>query len=89
MSWGIAGGLGKAGAMRAAVAKQFAMQGKCSEPEETIKQAAAQIVDAALAGQDPNQVVEVSASGSQSTNGVAVVCNMLNIAVTPRYGFIE
>jgi len=89
MSWSISGRMGKAAAVRAAVAKEFEQGSKCTEPEETIRQSAAQIIDSALAGQDPQQVVEVSASGHMSTNNGKVASNTLNIAVTPRWGFIE
>ncbi len=66
MSWSVGGAFGKAPSVRAVIAKQFEQGGKCSEPEETIRQYVAEIIDAALAAQGPNQVVEVSASGSQS-----------------------
>jgi hypothetical protein len=89
MSWGIGSFFGRAPSVREQVVKAFTNQGKCAEPEETIKQVAAQIIDAALAGQDPGQVVEVSASGSMHTTGGKVTSNTLNIAVTPRYGFLE
>jgi hypothetical protein len=88
MSWSV-GAWGKAPAVRTAIAAQFEKGGKCSELEETIRQSAAKIIDAALAGQDPSTVVEVSASGSQSTNGTVVTSNVVNIAVTPRYSFLE
>lgn len=89
MSWSISGRLGKAPAVRAAVAKEFEQSSKCAEPEETIRQAAKQIIDAALAAQGENQVVEVSASGSMSKNGEVVTSNTVNIAVTARWGFLE
>jgi hypothetical protein len=89
MSWSISGRIGKAPGVRAAVAKEFEQSSKCAEPEETIRQAAKQIIDAALAAQGENQVVEVSASGSQSTSGITVVSNSVNIKVQPVWGFIE
>ena len=89
MSWSIGGFLGKAPAVRAKVAKAFADSGKCSEPEETIRQSAAQIIDAALAAQAESQVVEVSASGSMSKNGDVVTNNAVTISVVPKWGFIE
>ena len=88
MSWSVSA-FGKAPAVRTAIAKQFEQGGKCMEPEETIRQSAAAIIDAALAGQAPSQVVEVSASGSMSTNSGKFTSNTLNIAVTPRWGFVE
>lgn len=88
MSWSVQA-FGKAPAVRAAIAKQFEQHGKCSEPEETIRRSAAKIVDAALADQDPTQVLEVSASGSMSTTGGKVSSGTLNVAVTPRWQFLE
>jgi len=89
MSWSIGTVFGRAPAVAEKVAKQFADASKCAEPEETIRQAAAHMIDAALAGQDPSQVVEVSASGSMSTNNGKVTSNSLQIAVSPKWGFIE
>jgi hypothetical protein len=89
MSWSVGGTIGKAPAVRAAIAKQFEQGSKCSEPEETIRQAAAKVIDAALAGQDPSKVVEVNASGSMSMNSGKVDGNSLTIQVTPKWGFLE
>lgn len=89
MSWSIGGFLGKAPAVRGKVALAFSGGGKCPEPEEAIRQLASKIIDVALAEQDPSQVVEVSASGSMSTNGSKVVSNTLNISINPKWGFIE
>ena len=82
--------IGKAPAVREKVAKTFATgMSKCSEPEESIRLAAAQIIDAALAGQDPSKVVEVSASGSMSVHDGKVDSNTLTIKVEPKWSFIE
>lgn len=90
MSWSLSSRLGKAAAVRAAVAKEIASStGKCSEPEETIRQQAFQIIDAALAAQNPNTVLEFSASGSMSTSNGEVVSNTLNIKIEPKWGFLE
>lgn len=89
MSWSLQAAFGKAPAVREGVAKQFENGHKCMEPEESIRLAAAKIIDVALAGQDQAQVVEVSASGSMSTKNGKFASNQLNIAVTPRSGFIE
>jgi hypothetical protein len=89
MSWSVAVPLGRAPAVRAAVAKQFEQGGKCTEPEETIRQAAAKIIDAALAAQDPSKVVEVIASGSMSSSAGKVDSNSLSIKIEPKWGFLE
>ncbi len=44
MSWSV-GAVGKASAVRSEISKQFTNGGKCSEPEESIRQAAASIID--------------------------------------------
>jgi hypothetical protein len=89
MSWSVQG-VGRAPAVRAAIAKQFSSQGKCSEPEETVRQAAISIIDAALSGQGPSVAVKVSASGSQGTSYPSnEVQNQLSITIEPLYGFVE
>lgn len=88
MTWGVQA-FGKAAAVRTAIAAQFEKSGKCMEPEETIRQSAANIIDAGLAAQHPAQVVEVVASGSMSTNTGGLQSNTVNIAVTPRWNFLE
>lgn len=50
MSWSVSA-VGKPSAVRDAITKQFANGGKCSEPEESIRQAAAAIIDKALESQ--------------------------------------
>lgn len=88
MSWGIQA-FGKATAVRVAVQKQFESGSKCTEPEETIRQAAAAIIDLALGDQATAQVLEVSASGSMYSKDGKVTSNGLNIAITPRWNFLE
>jgi hypothetical protein len=92
MSWGVSA-IGKAGAVRASIAGQFSRGGKCVEPEETIRQAAAKIIDTALESISSIYVVKVSASGSQGfkdyskpENGVH---NNLGIFVEVQHGFVE
>jgi FlaG/FlaF family flagellin (archaellin) len=90
MSWGI-GYVGKAPAVRTQCATEFA-NNPCAEPEETVRQAAAAVIDAALASQDASNVVRVAASGSQSFKNYTDqtgVTNSLSITIEPLYGFLE
>jgi hypothetical protein len=93
MSWSVAA-IGKAGAVQASIAKQFAGS-KCSEPEESVRQAAASVLATAIAAQDPASAVKVTASGNQGhkygPNGEAtgLFTNSLSINVDPQYGFVE
>jgi hypothetical protein len=88
MSWSVAA-IGKSSAVRAAIANQFANGSKCAEPEETIRQAAAAVIDKALEAQAEATAVKVSASGSQSSSGGIVTNNSLSIMVDPMWGFVE
>lgn len=90
MSWGV-GAIGKVPAVRVKLAAEFAKI-RCSEPEETVKKSAAATIDAALAAQDPDSIIRVSANGSQSfkdySEGTGVT-NQLIINIEPVYGFVE
>jgi len=92
MSWSVSA-VGKPSAVRDAIAKQFTNSGKCSEPEESIRQAAAAIIDKALEAQGDKVALNVSASGSQSadysTAPPTVTSNSLKISVDVIYGFVE
>lgn len=90
MSWSVQA-IGKAPAVAAEIAKQFASQSKCSEPEETVRQAAMALVTASIEAQDAATVVlKVEASGSQSTDFKTMAYrNQLKITIEPLYGFIE
>jgi hypothetical protein len=91
MSWSVAA-IGKASAVRASIADQFAKQSKCMEPEESVRQAAATLIDASLAAQDPATAVRVSASGSQGFKDwdkKTGVFNSASIVVEPQHGFVE
>lgn len=92
MSWSVSA-VGKPPAVRASIAKQFTNGPKCSEPEESIRQAAAAIIDKALAEQGDKVAINVSASGSQSadysTTPPTVTSNSLKISVDVIYGFVE
>jgi len=89
MSWSVAA-IGKPAAVRAAIADQFAKGGKCAEPEETVRLAAASVMDAALAGQtDPTKAVKASADGSMSQYANLVVTDSLTMSIEPLWGFVE
>jgi hypothetical protein len=91
MSWSVQA-VGKRSAVRAAIAKQFSEGTKCSEPEETIRLAAAGVIDSALAGQDDSHAVMVAASGSMGYKNYAEqagVYNSLAINVEVLHGFAE
>ena len=90
MSWGVQA-VGKVPAVRAQLATEFA-KNPCSEPEETVRQSAAATIDAALAAQDPTNVVKVTAGGSQSFKNYSEqtgVSNNLSLSIEPLYGFVE
>lgn len=90
MSWSVSA-VGKATAVRKSIADQFT-RNTCAEPEETVRQTAAKLLDAALAAQDDNQPVEVTASGSQGFkdwNAKTGVSNQLTMNVRPIYGYVE
>jgi hypothetical protein len=86
MSWSVSG-IGRPVAVAAKLAADLSAY-KCVDPEESVKQAAAALLAAALAAQDPVSVVKVSASGSQGTSGNSIY-NSVRIEVEPVYGFIE
>jgi hypothetical protein len=90
MSWSVAA-IGKAEAVRKSIAEQFS-HFVCTEPEETVKKAAAAMIDTSLAAQDPTVAVKVLASGSQSYgvgNTKWSVSNQVTIQVDPQHGFVE
>ena len=67
MSWSVSE-IGKAPAVAAKIAADI-NQYKCIDPEEGVKQAVGSALAAALAAQDPNSIVKVTASGHQSGGG--------------------
>lgn len=92
MSWSV-GGIGKAQAVATSIEAQFA-QSKCSDPEESVRQAARAAIAAALVAQNVGTVVKVTASGSQSTRydlagKPAGFTNQLSIVIEPQWGFVE
>jgi hypothetical protein len=64
MSW-LVGATGKPEKVQEMLQVQFGGS-KCSEPEEAIRLAAKEVILAAVAGQRPDSVVQVTASGSMS-----------------------
>lgn len=91
MSWGVSA-FGRAAAVRTSIVSQFENGGKCSEPEESVRQAAKVLIDASLASQDPTSVVSVTANGHQSYkdwNAKTGLTNNLSISIAPQAGFLE
>lgn len=89
MSWSV-NAIGKAPSVARELAKQFARI-NCMEPEQTIKNTIAGVIDAALSAFDPDMAVKVAASGSQSSSGGAegTHTNQLSVQIEPLWGFIE
>ena len=89
MSWSVAA-VGKAPLVAAEIASQFA-RWKCSEPEESVRQAVGAAIAAALAAQHDDAAVEVSGSGCMQleTGADGKVTNSLSITVKPLVGFLE
>jgi hypothetical protein len=91
MSWSV-GAFGRAEKVRVSIADQFSKSSACVDPEEGVRQAAAKLIDTALAAQDPQFAIEVSASGSQSFKDWQAktgVSNTLSISIVPKYNFVE
>lgn len=65
MSWSV-GASGKSDEVAALIEEQFAAY-TCTEPEESVRQGARQLIAATLAASIPPAVRTVSAWGSQST----------------------
>ena len=90
MSWSVSQ-IAKPAAVAEKLAADFARI-RCIEPEETVKSHVANAVAVALAAFPQNSVVEVRASGSQSTTGEGppvIATNQLDVTIKPIYGFIE
>lgn len=88
MSWSV-GGSGKSNELAKQIEEQFesTKDYPCPEPEESIKQDARKLIAKALAGNNPERVHSVYASGSQSTHHIAIeseprVTNSLKIEIT-------
>jgi hypothetical protein len=92
MSWSVSA-IGKAPAVARSIADQITNGSKCLEPEESVRQAAAALIKAALVAQDTaGVVVQVIASGSMGYKDWTAktgVYNSLNIQIVPQHGFIE
>lgn len=87
MSWSLSA-VGKSRAVADRVAKSIA-DSKCSEPEETIKNAVGAALATALAAFPEGMAVKVVASGSQSSDGKGNATNSLQVVLEPLYGFVE
>lgn len=92
MSWSISK-VGKSDKLGAAIKAELANY-KCSEPEESIKNAAGEFIAKALDGNIPATAVKVTAFGSQSTMGghggePDAFSNTLKIEIEQLYGFID
>lgn len=92
MSWSV-NAVGKAPAVARAIEEQFDRQGKCAEPEETVRISARAVIAAALKAQGDNVIVKVAASGSQGmynwNKEPKENSNQLSISIDPIYGFCE
>lgn len=93
MSWSVQA-IGRVKALKDRMAEEFG-KATCMEPEETVRQAAGATIASALAAQDPDSVVQISASGSQSQKydgtgaPTGLFTNNLDVKVTPVWGFVE
>jgi hypothetical protein len=84
MSWSV-GAKGTVADVKATIASQFQTGAKCMEPEETIRQKAAELVALALDSQGYMPNVDVSAYGSMSKDySTNAVSNSLSIIITPH-----
>jgi hypothetical protein len=83
MSWSVSA-TGKAPAVASKIAAEIS-RSKCIEPEEGVKQAVGAALAAALAAQDPEQTVKVSASGHQGGDAGSgtKISNTLHVSVEP------
>ena len=92
MSWSFYG-VGLAEKLSAKVDKDIVNSPyKCTEPEESLRQAAGDLIKKSLDAQSPGTAVRVSASGSQSqygNNGELVVNNSLEIKVEAFWDFAK
>jgi hypothetical protein len=96
MSWNI-NAVGKSEKLISVIKSQTdPIKWKCSEPEETIRQKAADLICTALEGQLVGTPVIVNASGSMSIRKYGAdnvtpleFTNSLKIEINPLYGFVE
>lgn len=90
MSWSVEA-IGRAPAVAEKIERDFAATtAQCRGPEEGVRQSVRAALAIALAAQDPATVVQVSASGSQSSDyGTNEIRNQLSVTVRPLYNFVE
>lgn len=86
MSWSF-NGVGRPLAVVAKMRKDCS-RSHCPEPEQTIRAALVDIVEAALTAYPPDQPVVVEASGSQGSNEGGII-NQLKLDIKPLYGFLD
>jgi len=86
MSWSVSA-VGKAASVAAKLAADFTKY-PCGEPEETIRQLAANVIATSLAAFPPASAVRVDACGSQSGGDSGKVNNLI-LKIEPLYGFVE
>lgn len=89
MSWSFIG-MGKPDALAVKAAADMSRI-KCVEPEETIKAKAIEIIEVALAAYPKTIAVDISAGGSQWTNGIdsSIATNTFTLMIKPVHGFVE
>ena len=89
MSWSVQC-FGKPAAVRTKVAESFASI-RCNEPEQSIANAAASMIDSALAAFPPEYPVKIAAAGSQyqPDAGKPEIINSLSLSIEAVYGFVE
>ena len=92
MSWSV-GAVGKSPAIRTEIANQFTRGSKCIEPEESIRQSAAQTIDKALESISGPFAVKVLAGGSQNYKNYSKpedgIYNNLTITIEVLHNFVE
>lgn len=87
MSWSFSG-IGK-GAAVARLARKAKEQPACSEPEETFRVQALELVALSAEAQGDDVVVKASGSGSMWKDGDVIRQNNIKIEVEPLYGFVS
>lgn len=86
MSWSVSR-IGLAAAVREAVKRDLGAL-KCNEPEESVKNGVATVIDTALAAYPADFAVQIDANGSQySPDGSQI--NSLSLSIKPLHGFTK
>lgn len=90
MSWSIAV-VGRAHGVAAYAEKHFNLT-KCEEPEESIKQKVAEIVQIACGNMPEDSAIEIIASGSQyctKRDDKQTDAHSVSVSIRPLFGFVE